>query len=322
MVCRQARFLLGLVFGAAFSIAPASADYAVGQRMEFRDDYLGYGGGWVPCVITCDYGPAAVERYLVKIDGYGEINARVGLLRPTDGSPRMVPKTPAENNYKGPEADAAADAIMAQRHGQQAPVAQTPAAAPQAVPQAAPVQHAAPRAMAQAAAPTTGAAVPRFGAAGRMPANAVAAALGKGLFPNGKPLGVPGQTNYLLNRSGQKSVVCVAPPGDETFIGRWNLKAGGSWSKVLGSERNLGDGRTEYSLEYNFPVDADVLVINPGGTWFKQFAGKRTSGSWIDLGQNVVQVIGFEEDDWTGSVKKGQMEMRSPVGEWEYGRRF
>ena len=41
MVCRQARFLLGLVFGAAFSIAPASADYAVGQRMEFRDDYMG-----------------------------------------------------------------------------------------------------------------------------------------------------------------------------------------------------------------------------------------------------------------------------------------
>ena len=65
-----------------------------------------------------------------------------------------------------------------------------------------------------------------------------------------------------------------------------------------------------------------MLVINPGGTWFKQFAGKRNSGSWIDLGQNVVQVIGFEEDDWTGSVKKGQMEMRSPVGEWEYGRRF
>lgn len=187
MVCRQARFFLGIALGAAFSIAPAFADYAVGQRMEFRDDYLGYGGGWVPCVITRDYGPAAVERYIVKIDGYGEINARVGLLRPTDGSPRMIPKTPAENNYKGPEADAAADAIMAQRRGQQAPAAPATAAAPPAT-VAAPVQRAAPRTVAHAG--------PRFGAAGRMPANAVAAALGKGLFPNGKPLGVPGQTNY------------------------------------------------------------------------------------------------------------------------------
>lgn len=319
MSFRKIRLVLGFGLCAAFSIAPAFADYAVGQRMEFRDDYLGYGGGWVPCVVVRDLGPGSVERYTVKIEGFGEVSARVGLLRPTDGSPRMVPKTPAENNFKGPEADAAADAIMAQRRGTQAPtqpaVAQQPAAAPQPVirhpaVQQPPVTNTAPRAVAHAAAP------------GHMPANTAQAALGKGLFPNGSPLGVPGQTNYMNNRNGQKSIVCVAPPGDESYIGRWQLKAGGSWSKVLGSERNMGNGRTEYSLEYNFPVDADVVVINPGGTWFKQFAGKRTNGTWIDLGQNVVQLVGFEEDDWTGSVKKGQMEMRSPVGEWEYGRRF
>ena len=41
-----------------------------------------------------------------------------------------------------------------------------------------------------------------------------------------------------------------------------------------------------------------------------------------DMGQNVVQIVGFEDDDWTGSVLKGELTLRSFVGMWEYGRRF
>lgn len=303
--------ILGVCIG--FYPGPAFADYKVGQAVEFRDDFQSYGGGWIPAVITEDHGPAAVERYVVRIDPWGEKCARVGGLRPTDGSPRMIPKTPAENNYRGPDADAVADAATARRKAQaaafanlQGPSVQNPVAVTgNAIPRREP-------------APQVRAETTRKSA----PPNSIAAVLGRGMFPNGKPLGTPGQTNYLPNANGQKSIVCVAPPGEESFLGRWNLKAGGAWTTVLGSEKDLGNGRTQSTLEYSFPVAADVLVVNADGTWFKQFAGKRTTGSWIDLGQNVVQLVGFDEDDWTGSVIKGQMEIRSPLGMWEYGKRF
>lgn len=318
-------FAVWTLLSLSFCVSPALADYSVGQKMEWRDDFQSYGGGWIPGVITKDYGPNAVERYLFKLDSYGEINARVGALRPTDGSPRMIPKTPAENNFRTADADAEADAIMAKKQKLHSDMQQTmaqprPTTAPNTVTPAAVATRPAQPSITQPAAVSRS--TPNTARALTPPANTVRAALGKGMFPNGTPLGVPGQTNYLPNRQGQKSIVCVAPPGDESFIGRWNLKAGGAWTTVLGSEKDLGNGRTQSTLEYSFPVNADVLVISPGGTWFKQFAGKRTTGNWIDLGQNVVQLIAFDDDDWTGSVKKGQMEIRSPLGMWEYGKRF
>lgn len=298
----------------------AFADYTVGQHVEFRDDFYAYGGGWIPAVITKDYGPESVERYIVKIDGRPDSNqaARIGLLRPTDGSPRMACRNAADNNYQGPEMEERANRITAERRGAQAPqnapapqLAARPAAAPQFNPAAAaaPQFNSAPRAVAP-------------GRNGKLPPNTQQAVLGKGLFPNGQPLGVPGQTNYLNNKRGQKSIIKVADPGQESYIGRWNLKVGGGFTKVYGTEKEV-DGRKEWMEEFNFPVDAEVLVISPNGSWFKQSAGGvRTTGSWFDLGQNVVQLVGYDNDDWTGSVIKGQMEIRSPVGEWAYGKRF
>ena len=134
-------------------------------------------------------------------------------------------------------------------------------------------------------------------------------------------MGTPGKANYRVGKDGQKYLVIVAAPGAQPFIGRWSLKAGGGFTQS--DKRTLHDGRQQTTYNYSFPANADVLVVNPDGTWFKQFAGKQVNGRWFDLGQNVFQMVGFEEEDWTGSVDdKGEMMIRGPVGNWEYGKRF
>lgn len=151
------------------------------------------------------------------------------------------------------------------------------------------------------------------------------ATLGGGIFPNGGPLGTPGQTNYMSNRNGQRSIVAVAPPGLGSPIGRFNLMVGGTWSTA--SIRDLGGGVTERTLEWNVPAQANVLLINPDHTWYRKSGSIRLSGRWIDLGQNVVQLIGYDGDDWTGSIQRWndgicRMEMRGPLGQNEWGRPF
>lgn len=156
-------------------------------------------------------------------------------------------------------------------------------------------------------------------------AGALPAPLGKGIFPNGTRFGTPGQSNHLRNASGQNSIVAVAPPGLGSFVGHYNLMVGGTWSTI--SERDLGNGVTERTLNWNVPEKANVLFINADGTWYRKSGGTKLSGRWIDLGQNVVQLIGYDGDDWTGSIQRWndgicRMEMRGPLGQNEWGRRF
>ena len=155
-------------------------------------------------------------------------------------------------------------------------------------------------------------------------AGAVAAPLGQGLFPNGAPFGTPGQTNFLVDDKGKRHIVAVAPPGEGSFVGRYSLMVGGTWSTL--STRDLGGGVTERTLNWNVPAQANVLVINPDGSWSRKSGSHRLSGRWIDLGQNVAQLIGYDDDDWTGSMQKSggvcRMEMRGPLGQNEWGRRL
>jgi hypothetical protein len=129
----------------------------------------------------------------------------------------------------------------------------------------------------------------------------------------------------LPNRNGQKSIVAVAPPGLGSYLGRFNLMVGGTWSTV--STRDLGGGVTERTLAWNVPAQANVLVINANGSWYRKSGGTRYAGRWFDLGQNVVQLVGYDGDDWTGSIQRWndgtcRMEMRGPLGQDEWGRRF
>jgi hypothetical protein len=144
------------------------------------------------------------------------------------------------------------------------------------------------------------------------------------MFPNGSPLGTPGQTNFLPNKNGQKSIVAVAPPGRGSFIGRYSLMVGGTWSTF--STRDLGGGVTERTLNWNVPAQANVLVINADGSWYRKSGSQRFFGQWIDLGQNVAQLIGYDGDDWSGSMQIAggicRMEMRGPLGQNEWGRRL
>ncbi len=155
-------------------------------------------------------------------------------------------------------------------------------------------------------------------------AGAVAAPLGKGLFPNGAAFGTPGQTNFLFDDKGQKHIVAVAPPGQGSFVGRYSLMVGGTWSTF--STRDLGGGVSERTLNWNVPAQANVLVINADGSWSRKSGSHRLSGRWIDLGQNVAQLIGYDDDDWTGSIQKVggvcRMEMRGPLGQNEWGQRL
>jgi hypothetical protein len=156
-------------------------------------------------------------------------------------------------------------------------------------------------------------------------AGAVPAPLGHGMWPNGERLGPPGQTNYKYDAQGRKNIVAVAPPGMGSFIGRYNLMVGGTWS--TSSIRDLGGGVQERTLNWNVPEKANVLVINADGSWYRKDGSHRYYGRWIDLGQNVAQLIGYDDDDWTGSIQRSpngvcRMEMRSPLGQTEWGQRI
>jgi hypothetical protein len=145
------------------------------------------------------------------------------------------------------------------------------------------------------------------------------------MWPNGKPLGTPGQTNYKYDPQGRKNIVAVAPPGMGTFLGRFNLMVGGTWS--TSSIRDVGGGVQERTLNWNVPAKANVLAINADGTWYRKDGSHIYHGRWIDLGQNVAQLIGYDGDDWTGSVQRSpngicRMEMRSPLGQTEWGQRL
>lgn len=254
---------------------------------------------------------------MVRVDGQTtDDHARFGQIRPADGTaappwPSNDPQRRAQlNNYRPLEMSGPSTAGS---HTNDHATA-TKQTARQSEQKQVPASNMAPLTVPQTGRPTA----PPLIVAGALPGSR--APLGKGMFPNGEPLGTPGKTNHKKGKDGKDHIVTVATPGTESYVGRWDLSAGGGFS--LKDRQTLYDGSRQTTREFSFPAKSDVLVINANGTWFKQFAGKKTNGSWFDLGQNVVQLGGFEDEDWTGSVKDGQLTIRGPVGNWEYGKRF
>lgn len=76
--------------------------------------------------------------------------------------------------------------------------------------------------------------------------------------------------------------------------------------------------------EYGLPERAEAIAIKPDGTWEKNNFGKRTAGHWVDIGNNVVRLIGYggPDDDYTASVWKGQIDVVNAIGQRYQGRRF
>jgi hypothetical protein len=281
---------------------------------------------WLLLVTLWWSSPSVAQQYQVgqHVEAYSPMAGRwvAGTIARLDGSRYMFQADDHSlaNDYWG----VTPDQLRPVGAGTDAPglAGQTPQPAPRGT-EAAGRPDPAPTPQAQAPAGNCGSAGGAHGTV-RM-TGARPAPLGGGIFPNGTPLGTPGQTNYMNNRNGQRSIVAVAPPGLGSPIGRFNLMVGGTWSTA--TIRDLGGGVTERTLEWNVPAQANVLLINPDHSWFRKSGSTRLSGRWIDLGQNVVQLIGYDGDDWTGSIQRWndgicRMEMRGPLGQNEWGRPF
>lgn len=330
-----------------FSTAAYAQGFHEGQEVMFKDPYSRHGDNWVRATITKNYGPNTKEQYLVKIDGTpGEEHARPDMLKLAAAEPERI-QPPAfgngvfqpgqkvlfKNQYSrfgdkwlsatitrdlGPTA---VDRYLIKIDGHPGEeYARVPMLKPADAAQPDPVQNAPvqrpPVANDPAVAPPA-----RPGHVGNpnIP-NATPAALNNGVFVNGEPLGVPGKANYKVAKDGNKYLVKVAPPGEEVPWGRWNMWVGGQFS-VINTE-NLGHGVERITSNYGFPEKANVVVINANGTWYKQWKGVKTSGNWLDLGQNVVQLIGYDRDDWTASVQNGKLQIFSHLAQLEEGKRF
>ncbi|MBV9901729.1 MAG: hypothetical protein JOZ90_11595, partial [Alphaproteobacteria bacterium] len=182
--------------------------------------------GWIACALAAALlAPAALAQgaYQVgdQVEVYSPMSGRWerGRIARLDGNRYMFQADDHSlaNDYWGTTAEnirpigGAAPAAAAQGRTTRA----APPAMAGAMPPPAPARPAAP-----AAAGSCG------GAAGggtiRI-AGSTPAPLGRGMFPNGGSFGTPGQTNYMPNRSGQRSIIAVAPPGMGPYVGRFNL---------------------------------------------------------------------------------------------------
>lgn len=128
--------------------------------------------------------------------------------------------------------------------------------------------------------------------------------------------------NSALGRNGvtppgRKDFFVHSPPGDEMPFGRWNLRVGGEFFKA-------GETDTTVTHQYGGPEQASIVTISPTGTWSKNDHGKVTQGRWDKVGPNVIRLedYGGAGDDWTVSSWQGVINIKSQVGELEWGRRF
>lgn len=140
--------------------------------------------------------------------------------------------------------------------------------------------------------------------------------------PRGKVMPGDMNPNSALGRkgttpAGRKDFFVHSPPGDELPLGRWNLRVGGQFFKA-------GETSTTTTYEYGKPEQASIVTINSNGSWSKNDHGKVTQGRWDNIGSNVIRLedYGGAGDDWTVSAWKGEINIKSQVGELEWGRRF
>lgn len=106
-------------------------------------------------------------------------------------------------------------------------------------------------------------------------------------------------------------------PGDASPIGRWKLNVGVIPSKV-GSEQRGGVRVDTYRITEALPVGS--ITISPGGAFsYVDVDRKAKSGRWVDLGQNIVELRGYDGEVFTASVWQCRIELQNPSGTRVWG---
>ncbi len=265
----------------------AEQTFTVGQHVTFQDNWNRYGGGTISAVVIQDRGPGFVSRYTVRID-------------------KKVEAAFQENSFKGDELEALGPAPAAQ--GQAAARSPNPAAQQAAQPMP---QQAAPPVANPAARPAAGNAH-NAGHWGNPPPPP------RGSFRYGKP-----NLQTMIGRKatvppGSQEYFVGTPPGDESCIGRWYTRTGGTWTAAPG---NKGDAYDK--LIWGNPEVSELINVLPNGTWEMNDHGTVTRGKWYDIGFNAIRLINMDDGcDWTASVYDKMIQFKGYNGITKEGNRY
>lgn len=274
---------LPTVLALSATCAQAENAFKVGQRVTFQDVWNRYGGGTISAVVIQD-NPDRVNRYTVRIEKKTDLAFQENYFKPE------------ELSALGPAPADAAPAAAAQP----APVGRPPV---QFVP---PVQVE--RAPARPAAQNARAA----GQWGNPPPPP------RGSFRYGKP-----NLQTMIGRKakvppGSQEYFVGTPPGDESCIGRWYTRTGGTWTAAPG---NKGDEHDK--LIWGNPEVAELINVLPDGTWQMNDHGTVTTGKWYDIGYNAIRLINMDDGcDWTASVYDKMIQFKGYNGITKEGNRY
>lgn len=273
---------------AAAGVNHPNAAFKIGEKVNFDDRVMRFGGGRVTATVIKDKGPSweFAGRYQVRVDG-----APAG---------QEIQDFNASDLQKG--AAGAAPAPVAQ-----APAApqlpQQPAHLPAANAPAIPAHN-------TPAHPAPGA-VHAAGDWGQPPP--------RGSFKYSMiDLKAPMLGNNAITPPGLKPYFVGSKPGDESPVGRWYTRTGGVFTKEGNPDR---DGNQTY--RWGNPEVAELINVLPDGTWQMNDHGKITSGRWYDIGQNVIRLVNMDDDcDWTASVHDHMITFQGYNGITKEGNRY
>lgn len=267
----------------AVSIGGAFAQtFKVGQKVSFEDKWNRYGGGMISAVVLRDYGNG---RYYVRIDkpcdpAFQENSFNADELVAIGAAPG--------NAADATGADAKARGAAGNGGGVQKPAAQPAAQQP----------------------------------AGGKPHQAHdwgnPAPPPRGSFRYGKPNLQPMLGHKAKVPPGSEEYFVGTPPGDESPVGRWYTRTGGTWTAAPG---NRGDQYDK--LIWGNPEVSELINVMPDGTWEMNDHGKVTTGKWYDIGSNVIRLIKMDDDcDWTASVYDHMIQFKGYNGITKEGNRY
>ncbi len=270
--------------------AQSETVFKVGQRVTFQDVWMRYGGGTISAVVIADH-PDRVSRYTVRIEKKTEAAFQENYFKPD------------ELQALGPAPQDAAPAPPAGQAPGQAPAPQAPAVQPPVVQP--------PAAQVPAARPAAGQAHPA-GQWGNPPPPP------RGNFRYGKPNLQTMIGDKAKVPPGSQPYFVGTPPGDESCIGRWYTRTGGTWTAAPG---NKGDEHDK--LIWGNPEVAELINILPNGTWQMNDRGKVTTGKWYDIGYNAIRLINMDDEcDWTASVYDKMIQFKGYNGITKEGNRY
>lgn len=274
---------------AAAGVNHPNAAFKVGEKVNFDDRLMRYGGGRITATVIKDKGPSweYAGRYQVRIDG--------------------APAGQEIQDFNASDLQKGGAGAQPPQPVAQAPAAQQPQGAPAhpANPQPANPGHNPPA----RPAPAPGA-VHAANDWGRPPA--------RGSFKYGKPNLRPMLGHNAITPPGLKEFFVGTPPGDESPVGRWYTRTGGVWTKKGGPDY---DGNQTY--EWGNPEVAELINVMPNGTWAMNDHGKVTTGKWYDIGQNVIRLVNMTPgQDWTASVYDHMIQFKGEIGLTKEGNRY